>query len=119
MLSHSVFTVPVLDRFLVYAPLHGLSALVNRQTLQSLRQSLASDAVPPPPVIQPLLTQLTTTTPTLPSVRVGPFKQPLFLGLIPTRGCNMGCRYCDFAAPKHNGPVMSLSLARAAVPGFD
>lgn len=118
MLSNNVFAVPVLDWFLVYAPLHGLSALVNRQTLQSLRQSLTSDAVPPPPLLQPLLTQLTTTPSTLPSVRVGPVKQPLFLGLIPTRGCNMGCRYCDFAAPKRNSSVMSLSLARATVDAY-
>lgn len=30
----------------------------------------------------------------------------------------MGCRYCDFAAPKQTSPVMSLALARTAVDAY-
>ena len=53
-----------------------------------------------------------------PQPRAGGLGLPYFLGLLPTRGCNMACRYCDFAAPKSASPVMSLDVARAAIDGY-
>jgi uncharacterized protein len=43
---------------------------------------------------------------------------PFFLGLIPTRGCNLGCRYCSFAASKKGSPVLPLALARKAIHAY-
>ena len=40
---------------------------------------------------------------------------PSFLGLLPTRGCNLGCRYCGFQTGTDGERVMSLDLARDAV----
>ena len=53
-----------------------------------------------------------------PAVRTGKLDNPIFLGLIPTRDCNLGCRYCDFAAPKQGGAVIDLDLARRAVDAY-
>ena len=68
--------------------------------------------------LQPIVAHLLDTATTTPEARSGPLSDPLFLGVIPTRGCNMACQYCDFAAPKSGGPTMDLRLARAAVDGY-
>lgn len=115
-LDVEIFALPVGERFLIYAPLQALTALVDRSALHCLqagRQSLD----PVPAALQPILGRLQTPPQTL-TPRSGPLDAPLFLGLIPTRGCNLGCRYCDFAAPKQASPVMDLGLARAALEAY-
>jgi len=49
-----------------------------------------------------------------PLPRRGPLK-PAFLGLIPTRDCNLACRYCGFLPPGESREVMDLRLACDAV----
>jgi uncharacterized protein len=41
--------------------------------------------------------------------------RPSFLGLIPTRACNLACDYCAFQAAGDSVQVMDLALARDAV----
>ena len=71
-----------------------------------------------PGPLRPIVAHLLDTATITPESRSGPLSNPLFLGVIPTRGCNMACRYCDFAAPKSGGPTMDLRMARAAVDGY-
>jgi uncharacterized protein len=40
---------------------------------------------------------------------------PPFLGLVPTRGCNLNCVYCGFGSRQADGRSMSADLAVAAV----
>ena len=42
--KHAVFLIPVLDRWLVFAPLHKVAAIVNHSAAQKLR---SGDRVPP------------------------------------------------------------------------
>jgi len=107
-----IFAVPIVDKLLLYAPLHNLTALVNRSALSHIQRNQTS------PLLQPLIDRLRTPAKTPPAARTGPLDNPLFLGIIPTRRCNMACRYCDFAAPKQTGPVMDLNLARRAVNAY-
>ena len=119
LLINNLFALAILDKFLLYAPLYQLSALVDRQALREIQQWQKNESETCPRKAVFSFLQQSVTYPTdIPSIRVGPVKKPLFLGLIPTRGCNMACRYCDFAAPKNSSPVMSLSLARAAVMAY-
>jgi uncharacterized protein len=110
-----IFVAPVLDKFLVYAPLHEFSALVDKQAVRQIRAGLLDKDKSTTLTLRPLLEILRRPGALLPQPRTGPLTDPFFLGLIPTRGCNMGCPYCDFAAPKVNGETMGLKMAREAV----
>ncbi|HRQ42018.1 MAG TPA: radical SAM protein [Chloroflexota bacterium] len=116
-MASDIFAVPVSGNFLIYAPLHNVTAFVNRRALQQIQQGLQEKGEVAT-AIRPLLAQLTALPSPPPAPRSGPLQVPLFLGIIPTRGCNMGCRYCGFAAPKQTSPVMSLALARTAVDAY-
>jgi uncharacterized protein len=112
-----IFAVPVGKKFLFYAPLHQLTALVNLSALHAIRDALLTgDSAPPG--LQPIIERLRTPPIPVPTARTGPLTTPLFLGIISTRGCNLACRYCDFAAPKSNSEVMDLALARRAVDSY-
>lgn len=112
-----IFVLPVRDSYLLYAPLRALVALVDRAAVRHLTRALQEPATPVPANLQPLLSQLAPSVPQL-QVRTGAVTAPLFLGIIPTRGCNMACAYCDFAAPKQTSPLMDLPLARTAVDAY-
>jgi uncharacterized protein len=88
--------------------------LMNQGALTRLRAGLESGAYP---VLDSLYAQLGTDA-ARPVVRSGPIIDPIFLGIIPTRGCNMACRYCDFVAPKQTSAVMTLNTARAAMDAY-
>lgn len=117
MAAGDIFAAPVSGNFLLYAPLHHVLAFVNAPAYRQIRQGLQGEGEVAP-TIRPLLSQLAARPLPPPTARTGPLHPPLFLGIIPTRGCNMGCRYCGFAAPKQTGPVMSLALARTAVDAY-
>lgn len=116
MAKPEVFVAPVGDKFLIYAPLHQFAALVNELAVREIQHGLQTDSYPVHPTLRPILHQLQTSSPA-PIARTGPLA-PLFLGFIPTRGCNMACRYCDFAAPKQTSPVMEPSMAQAALDAY-
>ena len=94
-----VFAVPVFDKWLLHAPLDRVTALVNRTALREfpaeLAEALAGEPVPAP------------------RPRQGPIR-PQFLGLVPTRACNLSCAYCGFGATPH-GEWMEPRLAEAGV----
>ena len=113
-----VFALPIADKVLVYAPLHNLAALIDSTATGQLRQSLAGDRDAPSAGLADLVETLRAPGLPLPQPRQGGLGMPLFLGLIPTRGCNMRCAYCDFAAPKQTSPVMDLDTARQAIDAY-
>lgn len=113
-----IFAVPVLDNYLLYAPLHNLLALVDRRAAQAIQAGLRSAAASAYPQVQQILSVLQAPSQSAPTARSGALQEPLFLGIIPTRGCNLGCRYCDFPMPKQKEPLMSLALAREAVDAY-
>ncbi len=109
-----VFAVPVLDRVLVYAPLHSLAALVDDAAARRLRKSLVSGRPVSAPQLDELARILNDDAEPPPSPRQGDFV-PSFLGLLPTRGCNLACRYCGFLTADDGEQVMGLEIARDAV----
>ncbi|RPJ44010.1 MAG: radical SAM protein, partial [Chloroflexi bacterium] len=110
-----VFAIPVAERVLIYAPLHDLAALVDRPAAVQLRLALAGGNAALRGPVGELFDALSSAGRPVPQPRPNRPGAPLFLGLVLTRGCNMACRYCDFAAPKHTSPVMDLDTARAAI----
>lgn len=114
----SMFCLPVGDVSLVYAPLHGLAAVMRNEAAQRLASALRQEDRLVSGALRPIAAHLLDTVATTPQARLGPLSNPLFLGVIPTRGCNMACGYCDFAAPKSGGRTMDLPMARAAVDGY-
>lgn len=112
--SHSnVFVIPVADKFLLYAPLHDLAALVDLTAALRLRDSLLSGDTMAPGPLNEIARVLNDGGDPPPPPKQGDFVPP-FLGLLPTRGCNLSCQYCDFLAPQES-EEMSLELARDAV----
>jgi len=110
-----IYCVPVDDRWLVFAPLHSLAALVNDSGVRALRGALGGDDRSvyntPLSVIAEAAAQATP-----PASREGPARPP-FLGLILTRGCNLDCAYCDFD-PGDAGRAMGPDLVAEAVAGW-
>jgi hypothetical protein len=92
-----VYAVPVLAHYLLHAPVSKLVALVNATAIQEVRAYLASGQVRDglPSQLQDLLRKLGSAEVQDPVQRRGPLA-PAFLGIIPSRRCNMACRYCDF-----------------------
>jgi uncharacterized protein len=113
-----VFALPVGGNALVYAPLHGLVELVAEDAAPVLRAALQGRDLPTDASLHAIARRLLEPGRPAPTVRCGSLREPLFLGIIPTRGCNMACGYCDFAAPKQASPVMDLELARAALDAY-
>lgn len=104
----NIFLVPVLDKWLLHSPLHHVTALINdaaarslqdkgfRGELESIGHALAESAEPKPAPLEGDIC-------------------PSFLGIIPTRGCNIGCVYCNFGGPTAELQHMDPKIAVAAV----
>jgi len=111
-----IFSLRVNDKYLIYAPLHQFSALVNKQAFQIIRRGLLNKNFSGgelAPIIEKL--KLKREAPRISNMGG---LDPIFLGLIPTRGCNMNCQYCDFSAPKQSSPIMEFSTARQAINAY-
>jgi len=114
----NIFCTRILDKFLLYAPptaraSQPLAALVNRSTVRALKAG-----GPVPESITTWLRAYEQRGDSPVEARSGPLTDPFFLGLIPTRGCNLACRYCNFDAPKQSSPRMPAALAREAVDAY-
>lgn len=110
--KHELFLVPVLDRWLVYAPLHRVAALVDGRAAAALR----ADGVPG--TSSSALSGLLDTIRESPRVVPEPLQgdvAPSFLGIMPTRGCNLACVYCNFGGPTSPKVHMRPEIAVAAV----
>jgi uncharacterized protein len=110
-----LFSIPILDKFLFYAPLHHYAAILEKEELNLLYLSLAKEANDGDPNIPSWVKSPDCKTPVVP---IGPITNPLFLGLITTRDCNMRCRYCDFSNAPEIGKVLSFELAKVAIDAY-
>ncbi|HSQ16289.1 MAG TPA: radical SAM protein [Anaerolineales bacterium] len=113
----SIFAVPVYDRVLIYAPLHGFLALVDSTAQAQLQKGLQGKNDIHPKMWEALET-LQSPPIHVPRPRTGELGIPQFLGLITTRGCNMNCAYCDFVSPKDTSPCMELDLAKNSIDAY-
>jgi uncharacterized protein len=111
---HSIFAIPILNYLLLYAPLHNLAALVDRTAALCLRDALLSGEDAGGGQLGEIVRTFNADAEPAPSPKQGDFA-PVFLGLLPTRGCNLSCRYCGFLTLQESQKVMDLKLARDAV----
>ena len=108
---HSVFVVPVLDRWILYAPLHHFIASVNGAAVRSVKGDLFIEHSGQTAEILDLLQSQPSH---IPEPKTGEIN-PGFLGLIPTRACNIQCRYCGFGASDAGNDYMSPEIAVSAI----
>jgi uncharacterized protein len=113
----NTFIIPVINDFLVYSPLAGISAMVNRRAVVELKDQLLSVNEKGMNRDSPLfeLAQDIAVSPLPSPGRRSGKLNPEFLGIIPTRSCNGACNYCDFEADLSSGQKMSYELAVRAV----
>lgn len=107
-----LYTVPIGDKWLLHAPLLKWSALVNGSLLSDLKRG----RLDPLKEDYKKLCQLLEGKPNpVPTPNTGSLK-PEFLGLIPTRACNLNCIYCGFgSAQASSTDHMNLTTATTAV----
>jgi uncharacterized protein len=118
MIKKEIFIIPVMDNYLLYAPLASFVSLVNQTAVHEIRSALTLNETKIHSSIQPIVQILNTDNIHYPQPLTDAIRSPFFLGLVTTRNCNMGCVYCDFAASKKNGTVMSLSTAKNAIDSY-
>jgi uncharacterized protein len=109
-----IFVVPVLNQLLVYSPLHNFAALMNFASVVQLRRELLSEDSTCVGQLGQIVPVLKSRGKPVPSKKQGGFA-PEFLGLLPTRDCNLSCKYCGFLSADESGKVMDLKLVRDAV----
>ena len=112
-LDPEIYCLPVLDRFLLYSPLRPVAALVDGTAIRQMGAALSLGQRPAIP-LQSLFELLMAPSVPAPAKVEGPFVPP-FLGIIPTRACNLACRYCGFWHPQVSQAKMDLGLVRRAV----
>jgi len=111
-----IFAIPIDTAFLIYAPFYHLAALVNASALDELKLSLIAGEKASKS-IEDLLNRLSAPHDPLPLPRTNTtIDDPYYLGILPTRNCNMACRYCDFL--NGSGPVMSRTTAQSSVDAY-
>lgn len=110
--KHELFLVPVLDRWLVYAPLHRTAALIDDRAAAVLRSGNIS--IPSASAVDGLIDAIRRSPRIAPQPLDGDIA-PSFLGIMPTRGCNLACVYCNFGGPTSPKVHMKPEIAVAAV----
>jgi uncharacterized protein len=110
----NIYAVPILNQYLIYAPLHRFAALVDELAAHRIQGHLVLGGDGEPRGVSEIVQVLKSQTEATPSPREGAFA-PAFLGLIPTRGCNLACEYCGFLTAEESREVMDLRLARDAI----
>lgn len=110
-----IYIIPVPDACLIYSPLRRVTALVNQKAAAVLKAQLETgNHADVPESLHNLVQELQTPVSAPPPERSGPV-QPMFLGLLPTRACNLACAYCDFGASQAPKATMDYRIATAAV----
>jgi len=113
-----IFLVPVKDKVLLHAPLHGISAIINQSGAQQLHATFNGENHPLPEAYQAFFSIISEKI-SPPKPRNGTLQEPRFLGLLPTRDCNMRCRYCDFPVSKEDPlTVMTQDLCQEAIDAY-
>ena len=112
-----IFAVPVIDQYITYNPLNGRYALLNEGGISLLKAALKqSKATSLPEDYQDLAAYLTAAGVKHPE-KTGPVN-PQFLGIIPSRKCNMSCSYCDFGAHQNSGERLDPQQMVTAIDWF-
>ena len=106
-----VFLIPILDRWLLHAPLHKVTAFINDAAAEQLKAGHNLDQWDQLAELRALLASDPENVPEPLSGEVC----PSFLGITPTRGCNIGCVYCNFGGPTAAMTHMDPRIAVAAV----
>lgn len=109
MKKHAAFLIPVCDRWLFYAPLHGVVAVVNDAAAAEIREGAATSTA-----VAELAGLVRQPPPSMPRPLEGDVC-PSFLGIMPTRGCNLACVYCNFGGPTAEKVHMKPAIAVSAV----
>ena len=112
----TIFVIPVLDKYLLYAPLHNLSVLLNLPALKLVKSSVEGGRENPGSTELADLVSVLQTAPVFPDRTGEP--DPDFLGIIPSRRCNMSCIYCDFGAGCATDEVIDPDVVTAAIDYF-
>lgn len=111
--SATIFAIPIFDQVIIYAPLRNFAALVDQTVALYLQDSIISGRPARKDRLNEIL-HILNEEPSIPLPKQGNFL-PAFLGLLPTRGCNLACRYCGFGAADQPDKVMDLKLAANAI----
>lgn len=111
-----IFVLPFLDKYLLYSPLRRIFAFLNRKAVDTIRNiwpgKTAVDSLPDP--LKDLTEKLESNLPVAPLLRTGEVHPP-FLGILPTRGCNLSCAYCGFGSGNAGKERMDIRMAADAV----
>jgi uncharacterized protein len=111
-----IFVLPFLDKYLLYSPLRRISAFLNRKAVEAIRNiwpaRIAVDFLPDP--LKDLAKSLESNLPNVPLLHTGEVRPP-FLGILPTRGCNLSCAYCGFGSESAGNEKMDIRMAADAV----
>ncbi len=113
-LLSNIFIIPILDRILLYAPLHNLASLLNLTSISLVKNGLISETNTGFEQLDGILNHLNTKTSPPPVPKTGDFV-PKFLGLLPTRACNLTCKYCAFQSNGQGSQIMNPKLACQAI----
>ena len=112
------FITPVVeDRYLVYAPLHQFSAILDAGELSLFENAKSGAGGEIDRMVSEMVQRLGKPVGGL-GIPRGTITSPLFLGFITTRGCNMKCNYCDFVPSGPVEDVMEFELARSGVDAY-
>lgn len=109
-----IYLLPVKDSVLLHAPLHGISAVLNRRGALEL-QDIINDKTETLSTQFRALRQLLDEHIPPPVPREGILNNPRFLGLIISHKCNMFCRYCDFSFGENEVQTMSKETCKNAI----
>lgn len=105
-----VYVLPVEDVYLLYSPLRNCLALVEWNAVARLQKELSGSCAQG---ALPVVLQAFCTPVAPPPMPDGPAR-PEFLGLLPTRGCNIACAYCNFGSGPAGGS-MDPAVATVAI----
>jgi uncharacterized protein len=107
-----VFLVPHGGRYLLHAPLHGVTCLMSAAAAAELRQVLfGGDASPR---VLAMAHELLRRPPAEVPLRSGAFS-PRQVSLLTTNDCNMRCLYCAPGAGSHDLATMPEEVCEAAL----
>lgn len=109
-----IFLIPHRRKFLLHAPRHGVTSLINASTAAEVRQGLVSGQVGDTSAAARRLLEPLFREPVPVPTRSGPFA-PRTLSLLPTTDCNMRCLYCAPAAGAADAAYMPVEICRAAL----
>jgi uncharacterized protein len=111
-----LYVISIFDEYLIYSPLRKIAALVNKKAIIKLKEMFEGKTKKNinSEDLYRLFCEFKKTSPQMPSETTGKLR-PNFIGLIPTRRCNLSCVYCDFGADTAPETNMDFSIAVTAV----